>query len=770
MSKHLAHRDARSGNEETLGEHLKLVAERAKEYASAFGASEEAYLAGLLHDLGKYGELFQQRLKGKAKGVDHWSAGAWMALQNYRRMGIATALAVQGHHIGLQAGNKDSLDKLNPHRLLTDHPLKLKLSEADINQLTDDGLTWPAQEKLISSLYEWEARNASSMLDARMLFSALVDADFIETEAWFQMGETGERRYRELGLPLEPAKALNQLHSHLKKLAQDSDSSVAVHYMRQSLLEACMETAEMPCGLFTLTAPTGSGKTLAMLAFALSHAAKHNLRRVVVVIPYLTIIEQTAQVYRKIFQSPFSPSELDRYILEHHSLSGIRAKDDKARIEDEDYRQRLLTENWDAPIIITTNVQFLESLFSNRPSACRKLHRLAGSVILFDEVQTMPVSLAIPTLATLSRLTEHYRSTIVFATATQPAFSHLHEFVRQHCASGWQPREIVPTTTNLFARSRRNQVTWPEADKTISWTELADRLVRNKQVLCVVNLKRQAKALYDSLEQSGAESAFHLSTNMCPAHRQAVLEKVRLLLAEGKACHLISTQCVEAGVDIDFPVVYRALGPLDAIAQAAGRCNRNGHLMSGEVYVFKPEPEDKGRLYPDGAYEQAASVASILLNELGPRGLDINDPETFQRYYRQLYLIRGIGAEDKNKEPLLNAIARQDFLEVAQNYRLIVQDTINVLVPYDQEIFAPLRDEALNNGLSRQWIRKVRPYTVSLFRPRSLTDSLYLSLEPILLKSGEAEKSDEWYICRKEEDYDPNTGLNPSLSPNLIIA
>lgn len=769
-TRYLAH-SGTTGEGELLRDHLKLVAERAKGYAAAFDVSTEAYLAGLLHDLGKYGDLFQRRLEGKESGIDHWSAGAWAALERYKLKGIAAALAIQGHHIGLQSSNKDSLGALNPKKLQAQHPLSLKLSEADtgklITCLKNDNLTLTPINEIDSSIYRWGIDNAASMLDVRMLFSALVDADFVETEAWFKADKTGVRQYREPGLPLESSKALAGLQSYLDALAQTSNASSSVRELRADVLKACREAAELRPGLFTLTAPTGSGKTLSMLAFALAHAIKHNLRRVVLVIPYLTIIEQTVQVYRKVFESRFSPGELDRYVLEHHSLSGTRTKDDKTHIEDEDYQRRLLTENWDAPIIITTNVQFLESLFSNRPSACRKLHRLAGSVILFDEVQTIPVSLAIPTLATLSHFVERYHSSVVFATATQPAFSHLDEFVKKQCTNGWRPREIVLASTNLFARAQRNQVTWPEAGKTVSWLELADQMAKHKQVLCVVNLKKHAKVLLGELKQSDTELVFHLSTNMCPAHRQAVLGKVRRLLAEGKPCRLISTQCIEAGVDIDFPVVYRAMGPLDAIAQAAGRCNRNGHLTSGDVYVFKPETEDKGRLYPDGAYEQAASITSILLNQLGLSGLDINNPEVFQTYYRKLY---SFAQPESHKKELMDAIKLQNFVEVAQNYRVIDQDTINVLVPYNREAFTHLRDVAMNNGLSRLWIMKARPYTVSLFRPKHLNDPLYLSLEPIKLKPGETGESDEWYIYRKEEDYDPDTGLNPSLSPNLIIA
>ncbi|MDD2252470.1 MAG: CRISPR-associated helicase Cas3', partial [Dehalococcoidales bacterium] len=670
MGDYLSHLDRRSGRKEKLYDHLRLVANRAEEYASAFEASEEAYLAGMLHDLGKYGALFQKRLKGEVSGIDHWSLGAWTALQNYRY--IAAALSIQGHHIGLQASNKHSLLNMNPKKLLVQHPLGLMLSEADTSNLLrlleNDSLLLPSFNNSSKSLYPTITQTAAGMLDVRMLFSALVDADYIETEALFQMDEYGNRQYRENGLALEPDRVLNWLRAYVSNLASNSSVSFSVQKMRSELFNACLQAATRPQGLFTLTAPTGSGKTLSMLAFALAHAVKYNLRRIVIVVPYLNIIEQTVKVYHQFLRQHMTSDELEKYILEHHSLSGIHPHDNLL-IGDDNYEKPLLTENWDAPIVITTNVQLLESLFSNRPSACRKLHRLASSVILFDEVQTLPVSLAIPTLATLSHLAERYQSTIVFATATQPAFSHLHEFVSKHCAQGWQPQEIFSEKGDLFDLSKRVNVNWP--DGTITWEKLAAKLMTYRQVMCVVNIKRHAKSLFEILAKNDDQGIFHISTNMCPAHRLEVLEKVRKLLDSGKTCRLISTQCVEAGVDIDFPVVYRALGPLDAIAQAAGRCNRNGRLVSGEVHVFKPQAE-AGRLpYPDLAYAQATDVTSMLLQQLRPDGIDISDPSIFTRYFCQLYSIKGIGTEDNFNEPLYNAIARQDFEEVAQQYRII---------------------------------------------------------------------------------------------------
>lgn len=766
---YLAHCDFKPDQGKPLGEplieHLRLVADRAKDFASTFSAAEEAYVAGLLHDLGKYGEAFQRRLRGELKGVDHWSAGAWHALRLYELHGVAIALAIQGHHIGLQAATKDSLGELDPTKLQDGHPLRLIFSYATPERLFADGASLP-QKEMVTSILNWGMHNASSMLDVRMLFSALVDADFLETEAWFNRNELGNRRYRPPALPLSPDKALSALKEYVQELAKTKKSSPEIRKLRNTLFESSIEAGKYPQGLFTLTAPTGSGKTLAMLAFALTHAAEHNLRRIVVVLPYLTLIEQTAKVYREVFQRFVSHDEMERYLLEDHSLSQSRVN--AMGSDDETDMQRLLSENWDAPIIITTNVQFLESLFSSRPAACRKLHRLARSVILFDEVQTLPLRLVIPTLGVLSRLGERYSASVVFATATQPAFSHLNEKVKEQCTNGWQPLEIVPEAVNLFSMVKRNKIILLDSKEglTVTWDDIAQRIASERQALCIVNTKKHARILFEKVKAYRPGEAFHLSTNMCPAHRIKTLERVQYLLEQDSPCCLISTQCVEAGVDIDFPVVFRALGPLDAIAQAAGRCNRNSLKKTGTVFVFRPEDES----YPDSAYEQATDVTRDLLTGKGLTELDTLELELFQSYYRRLYSVRGIDRLDYENDELLGAIKRQDFVDVALNYQVIPKGTLNVIVPYDKNEYRKLEDEVKRNGLTYRWIVRARPYSVSLFRPRSLQDALYTCLEQINIKPDRPEKSDEWYIYIKEEDYDLETGLNPSLKPDVIIA
>jgi len=768
----LAHSANQVGKVDILKDHLNNVALRSSSYAKAFNASDEAYIAGLLHDLGKYGELFQRRLKGLEKGIDHWSSGSWKALENFKNLGVAMAVAIQGHHIGLQQANKDSLYKLDPKHLVEQHPDNLRLSEISydllIKKLNDDGFdinSFNIKKSLYSGLSEF---HASAMLDIRMLYSTLVDADFIETEAHFNMHSDGTPFKRTHSLPLDAENAYNTLCSYLEDLSGRKQSSINIKKVRTNLLKSCLESANLPRGLFTLTSPTGSGKILSMLAFALKHAMKYNLRRLIFVLPYLNIIEQTVKQYKDVFKSLFADSEiLDRYILEHHSMTGLH--DDKKNpenldLDNENLRIRhLLTENWDAPIIITTSVQFFESLFSNRPSACRKLHNLAKSVILFDEVQTFKTSLAIPTLATLSRLSERYGSTIVYSTATQPAFSKLHDYVKEYCKKGWEPKEIVDDQQNLFNLSKRTKINWQKDVTTpITWDGLAEKIATREcnQVLCIVNLKRHALSLFNKLEEMKTEGLFHLSTNMCPTHRQAVLKVVKdEYLAKGRPCRLISTQCVEAGVDVDFPIVYRAWCPLDAIAQAAGRCNRNGKSEIGNVHVFVPE-DDK---YPDGVYQQAAGVTRLLYKKHGTVGLDINNPELYDDYYQNLYDISK--PEDRNEE-LKEAIKVQDFKLVAEIYRLIDKAVINVIVPYEIDFFEWIKIDIEENGLTKKLMAKASPYTVGIYRPKS-GSPIEMFIEPV--KIGRKIYSEDWFFLIGNH-YDPEVGLDIPESTDVIIA
>lgn len=769
---YLAHSVNKKGQTHLAKEHLANVSIIAKSFAGKTPWDDEAALAGILHDLGKYADFFQARLRGEESGLDHWSSGAWMALTEYHS--IAAALAIQGHHIGLQQGNKDALRRLNPVELVLHHPLNLKLSDNDLNRLkqrwTDDGLSAIKTNKTVINIHKGIENPLASMLDIRMLFSCLTDADFLDTEAHFDDDKHGTRYHASIS-SLNTKEALQSLEKHIiENVRSKSKADKVVNDARNALWDMVITSAATEPGIFTLTAPTGSGKTLAMLKFALEHASRNGLKRIVLAVPFLSIIEQTAAIYRAVFHE--FP---DNFVLEHHSLAGLgseEAKDDAETINE--CARRLLSENWDAPIIITTNVQLLESLFSNRPSACRKLHNLMESVIMFDEAQTLPQSLAVPTLGALSQLSRAYHSTVVFATATQPAFDAMDNAVTKLVPVGWHPVEAVPNHARLYDALRRYDVQWSKKRETKEWSTLADEIRNEKQVLCVVNLKSHAATLLEEIKSDDA--IFHLSTNLCAYHRRFVLDDVRARLKDSELCRLISTQCVEAGVDVDFPVVYRALAPLDAIAQAAGRCNREGKLVDdagnrrmGEVRVFEPAVEGSYRKrYPTHAYFQAAEITRTMLITAGQTGLDLNDPAVFRDYYHRLYDLSK--PETQNKE-LAEAFTSVDFVRVAQEYQLINQAAIQVLVPYcpSIDLFNELRKEQDKQGINAKWIRHAQGLAVNIFRPES-DHPAWEVLIPAKLRYGKG-ASDEWFILedRKDEFYDNVMGLRLPQSQQILI-
>ncbi|MDR3557594.1 MAG: CRISPR-associated helicase Cas3' [Syntrophobacteraceae bacterium] len=752
-------------------EHLVSVGKSAKDFASIANWADEAFLAGLLHDLGKYADSFQARLRGEVKGLDHWSAGAWVSLKEFQA--VAAALVIQGHHIGLQQGTMGALRAMDPGFLSRRHPLNLKLSDPDIGNLKArgdaDGIVFTKPPTVVINPSEGFKNPVAAMLDVRMLFSCLTDADFLDTEAHFEGDERG-KRCRDPGLRLNIVEAPAALDAFMSgKIRSASRADKPVLDARNSLWEMAGKSAAREPGLYTLTAPTGSGKTLAMLHFALEHAARNGLKRVILVVPFLSIIEQTAEIYRAIFQE--FP---DNFVLEHHSMAGLGVEEAKHDAEAANEKaRRLLSENWDAPIIITTNVQLLESLFSNRPSACRKLHNLMESVVMFDEAQTLPQSLAVPTLAALSHLSRAYRTTVLFATATQPAFDALEGAVSKLVGSGWHSAEAAPDHALLYDALRRYEVRWPRSGEVKQWAALAAELRNEERALCVVNLKSHAGALLEELKHD--EAVFHLSTNLCALHRRAVLGEVRARLKAGKPCRLISTQCVEAGVDVDFPVVYRALAPLDAIAQAAGRCNREGRLTDdsggrkmGAVRVFEPAVTgDSRKRYPTRAYFQATEVTRTMLVQAGEPGLDLNDPAVFRDYYHRLY---DLSKPETQNEELREAMNEVDFARVAKAYRLIDHAAIQVLVPYGKSIdeFDELRG-AQEDGINGQWIRRAQGMAVGVYRPPS-GHPAWGVLIPAKLRYGRG-CSDEWFILedRDEELYEDVFGLRLPQSQQILI-
>lgn len=678
-------------------EHLSNVARIARRLADPLGLADKAELAGLLHDLGKYSKRFQERLNDNSiHGINHWSVGASVA---FEMRVLEAAFAIEGHHTGIPAYLENDLEsglECLKERLLKLRDRNLAKEVNGFGETTEELRSRFASEN--SKLPEVSSnapcgRDFATALRSRMLFSCLVDADFLDTEAHYDPSQAGLRAT----LSLLPERALEILLAAVA--AKRSESPI--NQLRHRLLADCLTMAASKPGLFSLTAPTGSGKTLAGLAFALAHAKANGLRRVIVVIPYTSIIEQTAQVYRDLFEREFGSN----YVLEHHSAVAPRERqEDSGRDAEEERlrRDRLAQENWDAPIVVTTSVQFFESLFGHKPSQCRKLHNIARSVVLFDEVQTLPLRLVPSLLSAVNLLTGDYGVTAVFGTATQPAFTSAAKAI----LGGWQPTEISSQSGAMANALRRTRITRRPDSQRVKWPDLAYELAGIPQVLCVVNLKRHARELFLTLaDVAGAAGIFHLSAAMCPAHRQVKLAEVRRRLLAGEPCRLVSTQLIEAGVDVDFPRVYRAIGPLDSIIQTAGRCNREGRMSEpGEVIVFRPEDDAK----PRGAYAQAAAVTEAFLTE-NP-GADFHRPETYSAYFARLY--GTLGPQDRKEDPAFAASEELHFPKADRACRLVGEDTRSFVVRFGEghRLVEQIRGE---KHLSRDDWRRVHRFSVS---------------------------------------------------------
>jgi len=757
---YLAHSPV-DGVGDSVIDHLQASADLAEMFAAEY-APFEARIAALLHDIGKYGDKFQQRLRGEIAHIDHWSLGAGIALTYYHELGIGAALAIQGHHIGLQRLQAASLGELAPKRLKESPPAGRILSTTDdrllIERFRADGGKFPTPpDDYCSNLLTNLARQSdvAAMIDARMLFSAVVDADYQTTEAHFSRMPGQPPTLRSAGKRLAPDRLSDSLQQYLNRLESGSKAADSLRRLRQDLRAACLRASARPPGLFTLTAPTGAGKTLAALQFALGHANRNGLGRVVVVLPFLSLIEQTADNYRK----ALGLSRDDPTLIEDHSL---------ADEDSDDGDIRLFSQNWDAPIIVTTTVRFFESLFANRPAMCRKLHNIAGSVIVLDEAQSLPLKLVPLTLAALSHLQSAYRVSVIVSTASQPAFSHLSDTVASHAADGWKTVEIAPAGLNLFERTRRLKVQWPELSggqpARTRWEDVAAVMRTVPQACAIVNLKRQSRLLFELLREEPKGTTFHISADMCPAHRRDILTRITQRLKQGLPVHVVSTQCIEAGVDLDFPMLLRAWGPLDAIAQAAGRCNREGTLPYGDFRVFVP-PLDSER-YPDTTYANAAAVAKRLWLADGGT-LDLQDVGLYARYYRELYDLVGL-QQTPSRDPLTESIQTYDFVETAKQYRLIQQPTVNVLVPYGGELarYRSLAQAARERGFGRKWIRAARPLTVNLYQT-ALRGALGQWLEAVPDRDGHPTG---WFVYLRESHYSDELGLSDPVADEVLIA
>ena len=663
-------RENSDGNKEfqTVAQHLSGTAELCRVFAAAFGAEKDGELAGTAHDIGKCTAGFQNRLLNDGPVVDHATAGAMAcAMQGNRYV----AACVAGHHGGLQDfGNMRTArrdDGTFYGRLLKGR------EEGCLKHCGESGVALPMAA--ISAAQGLNTLQASFW--TRMLYSCLVDADFLDTER-FMNGE------RDRGGCDDMAALLARLRAYIEPW---QTPTTELNCLRCEILNTCMEAGRKPKGVYTLTVPTGGGKTVASLAFALRHAVEYGMQRVIYVIPYTSIIDQNAQVFRDILGSG--------NVLEHHFGVQFDLSDGAAA---EDVRKALATENWDMPVVVTTAVQFFESLYAARSSRCRKLHNLANSVIIFDEAQMLPLPHLRPCVAAMASLAGQFHSTVVLCTATQPSLDDLLRTYAPSCPV----TELCPQTALLY--DRFCSVTFRQAG-VLTDEALAEQLNARRQVLCIVNSRKAAQKLFALLPPEGS---YHLSTLMIPAQRQALLGEIRERLTQGKLCRVVSTSLIEAGVDVDFPAVYRELAGLDSVMQAAGRCNREGKRSAEDSIVTIFERTE----LPPLLFRAAIGAAREALGE----GRDPAAPETMARYFRSL---RSLTGDALDKQGVIKAFTQGiegcefPFRTVAEKFRLIDQNTYTIYIPYGEG--TALIQRLQDGECSRELYRKLGRYAVSVY-------------------------------------------------------
>ena len=754
---------------EPLHVHLQEVATRARQFGDRFGAGALARLAGLWHDLGKASEAFQRDVlgahddeaasdaegdaaRGGRRGVDHSTLGARVAALTLKNHPAGRLLAhvIAGHHGRLpdwdHPGPGRSLrDRLDPAAYRVHPPMPMPpglmdpvdAAACNIGLQPTDGPTPDAFQLAMLT---------------RMLFSALVDADRLETEK-FMNPDAARSRPGPIGIDTL-RDALGRYLDGLVASRPTGPSPVDAH--RAAVLDRCRRRAADPPGLFSLTVPTGGGKTLASLGFALDHAAAHGLDRVVYALPFTSIIEQTADTFRRVFHD--LP---DHAVLEHHSNLD---PDGPAR---RSLTAQLAAENFDSPVVVTTNVQLFESLFSSHAGTCRKLHRLAGSVIVLDEAQAIPPLLLRPVLTAIQELTRNYRCTVLLCTATQPAIHRREDF-----PIGLEGvREIIPDPRGLYHAMRRVEVSevGPKTDD-----QLIRQLADHPQVLCIVNTRRHATQLAQSLQQHG--EVLHLSALMCPQHRSERVAEIRRRLSQNQPCRVVSTQVIEAGVDVDFPVVYRALAGFDSIAQAAGRCNREGRAHRGRVVVFTPEACHR----PAASMRAHVEAAAELLDR--HRG-DLLSLQATADYFEHAYWRhRHEGQRPWDHRDVMGCFEMQhrpvlQFREADARFRWIDSVTTPVVVPY-----GPLGRELVHHLLTAdqpdwQLLRRAQRYSVSVYDHQLTQLRENTTVTPCFPDPRNANPTappapPRFWALTNPEAYDPQLGLQLDAggwSPDLIV-
>lgn len=709
--KYIAHIDGE--RIQTIKEHLEGTAKLAGEFAEKFGKQDWGYCCGMLHDIGKYSMDFQKRILGENNHrVDHSTAGARVCMEKGGKYSFLE-YCIAGHHAGLpNYGNNydESTDSTLSGRRLK------KLSDYQAYQTE---IEVPAINSMPIDLKRTVNPDFSLSVFMRMIYSCLVDADFLDTEAFMKEGEQGRNSGENIEMLFK--KLENYISGWLKN--QDIDT---VNGRRTEILKNCLERGRTEKGLFRLTVPTGGGKTVASLAFALRHALENKMDRIIYVIPYTSIIEQNAKVFRDILG--------EENVLENHCNVEYESSEELLPMQ-------LASENWDKPVVVTTNVQFFESLFANKSSKCRKLHNIANSVIIFDEAQMLPNDYLKPCIAMIEELINNYQVSAVLCTATQPALaSFFHERISE--------KELCPRMEEQFEFFKRTVF---ENVGVLTENDLIQRLEKEYQALCIVNTKKRAQRIYKQLE---GEGVYHLSTSMYPKHRRRILREIRERLQKNKKCILISTSLVEAGVDLDFQSVYRELAGVDSMIQAAGRCNREGLRPAKEskVYIFQFE----GKENVLGQRQQIDVAKSVIADNR-----DISDMESITQYFEMLYHIKG---DSLDKKKILDEFQnkRYNFAKVGKEFKLIEQDTKTIFINYEEEA-----NETLcllkERGFTRSGMRKASQYCITVYENEF--NKLYGmgAIQPI------SEDIEDFYELTDKGRYTEKMGLELELDDGAAV-
>lgn len=710
------------GHQETVKEHLQKVSALALEYGKPLGMAEIAELAGQVHDIGKYSEAFQDVLKGIRTGIDHSMGGACFVEGRYRGNPAIRPVveSVNGHHDGITEYGKvkqalhamaDEIGHARGHDGKTPSINGRDQLQTALNAFRHD---FPAFRPPL--LPAPPVAELESMLYTRMLFSCLVDADYTASavnDDCDYLGRAEDDRF-------DPQLLLEKLYAYCDDIRQNSTADRTLNACRNQIFEQCGNMGDEPEGLYTLTAPTGTGKTLALLHFALRHCLKHGKKRIIIVLPFLTLAEQNAATYAKI-------------------IPNVLVDDSQSDLPDS---ARELAARWSAPVIITTSVRFFEGLFSDRPAVCRKLHHIADSIVIFDEAQSLPAELASATLRTVNELCARYHTTMVFSTATQPDFSARKDL-------NWSPREILPDNQLMFKALQRVNVDWRLREE-IPLDDIAAEMAEVDNVCTIVNLRRHARQIANALLRlCPKETVFFLTTDLCPAHRSRQIEIIRRRQRENLPCRVVATQCIEAGVDLDFIMLYRALAPLDAIVQAAGRCNRNGRNSMGRVVVFRPE--DSRMPYPDDWYNNAA----VTVQEMEPP-FSIHDPEKIREYYKRLF------DEAVDKPELRKAIEARSFSQTAAQYKLIENTGARIIVPYDGEtkLYRHITEQLRERGVTGALLHEAASLTLTCFAKNL---GIYAEELPFARRGKEPQTVGSGvYLLRQQHKklYSPQLGLH----------